>query len=144
MSFESGPRSSSQEPMPEKSVTILVTAAIDVDGAPFVEFADPRLRLAQYKDALGDCHRQCPELSIVLCENTGYEIGALRDLASPDARIEILQWQLDPAMRQRGKGYCELATILEAVEKSETLKRARLVLKITGRYLASLPVRQSL
>jgi hypothetical protein len=116
------------------NVVILLTAAIDPRGTPFVKVRDPVSRLNEYTRALRWYRTQLPATPIVFCENTGSDLGNLRNEAGGGSRAEILQWTMPEMLCSKGKGLGELGIMDHAHHESTVIQASDIVLKITGRY----------
>jgi hypothetical protein len=68
-------------------------------------------------------------------ENSGYDIGSLRDIAQrfPRVRIEFHSFQSNHTDSSMGKGYSEMLGISRVLHESMLLRDARRIVKCTGR-----------
>jgi hypothetical protein len=104
---------------------------------------DPQLRLRQYAQALRSylaLPRPYPD-AILYCENSGADIGPLRQIADTENphRKPVLFWQFAPeAPPEYGKGYAELEILDRAYEEHlARLPETTVIWKVTGRLIVS-------
>lgn len=115
-------------------ICILLTATIDPKGVVFMKRSNPLVREKDHINALTKWMRL--PFPVVFCENSGYELGKIRNIVEERAKndIEILQFYGQDFPRELGKGYGELNTIKYAINHSQVIKKSDYVIKINGRY----------
>ena len=120
-----------------KGISILLTATINTRATVFVQRRDERLRFNDYKLALLKWIATPGISQIIFCENSGYDIGPLIDMATEANRdhrsIVFVSYESRPEEGARGKGYCELGLISHVIH-SMALSDGDRFLKVTGRY----------
>jgi hypothetical protein len=119
----------------KSSLVLLLTATIDPGQTPLVARSDPETRLLDYETALRAWLRSEAIDKIVFCENSGYDLSRLEDLAGSVNRcqVEFLSFRGNEGGALRGKGYSELVGMEYALARSTLLSDCRLVIKCTGR-----------
>jgi len=120
-----------------RNVVVLLTACIDPGGVINTARSDPKVRLADYKQALAEWCLGSGSVPIVFCENSGYDLSELNEIANKNAKqgkdVELLSFCGQDFPSYLGKGYGEMRIIGHAVAKSKLIKPDSLILKITGR-----------
>ena len=119
------------------NVVVLLTACINPGAIIKTARLDPVVRLADYKLALKEWCLHSGDAHLVFCENSGYDLAELKEIARTNARsgknVEFLSFNGQDFSSHLGKGYGEMRIIEHALEKSEIIKSASLILKVTGR-----------
>jgi hypothetical protein len=126
-----------------KSFVLLLTATIDPGATPMVARSDPRTRLKDYEQALSAWLECGAVRQIVLYENSGYDIGSLREIARrfPRHEVEFHSFEGNREAAARGKGYAELVGIARTLAESKLIKDDQLIVKCTGRLIVRNAVR---
>ncbi len=126
--------------MPRTQV-LLLTATIDVNGMPWVQRADPAVRLADYQWALGKWLKDKSIFKIVFCENSGYNLNSLIGFCEQNnplnKEVEFLSFNDNTYPRELGKGYGEIRILDYALQHSRLIGNETLLVKITGRLYAA-------
>lgn len=128
----------------KQKVILLLTATIRprADSKALAR-VDPKLRLADYLDALGfylDLIENRPEYSIVFSENSNSDISALSDVVVSRGlsdRVEFFSVDGLDYAPELGRGYGEFKLIDRAMRESVLIRNSAqrdFVWKITGRY----------
>lgn len=123
---------------------LLLTATVQPPAdARSLARSDPRVRLADYLDAFDfylDALRHGAADAVVLCENSGYDLGVFADRARRqglEQRVECISFRgLDHPGRY-GRGYGEFKLVDHAMGHSTLIAAAgpdAVVWKLTGRY----------
>lgn len=121
---------SEQGPDRTARIAVLLTATIDPKGMAFVRRSDPRVREADYMNALGKWARvPCP---LIFCENSNYDLRNIERGATRS--VEFLQFDGQDFPRHLGKGVGEMLILRHAVETSRVLRECDHVIKVSGRY----------
>lgn len=125
-----------------RGVCLLLTACIDPGPTPITKRVDPRARLEDHLIALRHYTSCKLPVSIVFCENSGFDIGPVRTLLANQSDIpewECLQFDGNQEAWTRGKGVGEARIMEYAAEHSVLMKRDPddIVLKISGRYVVT-------
>ena len=116
-----------------KKFAILLTATVDPRGMRLTARSDPVQRLRDYETALPKWLK-ATDLPIVFCENSGYDIGSIQQVAAAYGRtVELVSFSAPAFPEKRGKGYGEMLIIKEALEKSATIDSDTIIIKATGR-----------
>jgi hypothetical protein len=121
--------------LPKDSLVLLLTATINPGGTPFVARADPTVRLRDYQQALTAWLRSESLRKIVFYENSGFDIGSLREIAQhfPRQEVEFHSFLGNDTGVSKGKGYPELLGIERVLAESDLIKDCRYIVKCTGR-----------
>lgn len=119
-----------------KDFVILLTACVNPNGMSFTYLQDKDIRLKQYEEAL-EWYLRNTQYPIVFVENTGYDITCRFEAAIISGRLEVLTFQGNNYDRSKGKGYGEALIIQYAITNSQLLKKASIIIKITGRLKIS-------
>lgn len=115
--------------------TLLLTACISPSGMSYTELQDPKLREAQYLNALKWYLSNTPFI-IILCENTNYHLPKEFDSYIISGRLEYLTFYGNSNFdRSRGKGVGELQIIKYALKNSKLIQSADCIMKMTGRQV---------
>lgn len=113
---------------------LLVTSSIGVN-APYVKLADPQARLQHTLTSLERWLQIAPELRIVVCDGSGFDLTEICRLQFPNAHIECLAFENDfEAVRRYGKGYGEGQIVNHALQVSQTLSGADWFAKCTSKW----------
>lgn len=119
--------------MMNNSPVLLMTSCINPQGMKYTKLQDKIERRRQYVKAV-TFYLTNTRLKIVLCDNSGEEIGDLIKNMD-DSRIELLSFNGNNYDVCLGKGYGELEIIRYAMGHSRFLKNAKSVIKVTGRLM---------
>lgn len=122
---------------PLRHVVVLLTACINPGSIFNTARSDPILRLDDYKSALQKWCACSGDVSIVFCENSGYELIELINIAQENSRsgkeVEFLSFNGQDFPAHLGKGYGEMRIIRHALENSKIIEPDSIVIKVTGR-----------
>lgn len=119
------------------SACLLLTATIQVNqDVVFTARKDPNTRLSDYKQALTQWLAHPGVQSLVLVENSGSDLSALREIAdrAPGKNVEFVSFMAPAFDGALGKGYGEMICLEQALKHSELLARSSRFVKVTGRY----------
>lgn len=119
------------------STCLLLTATIRVnDDVVFTARTDASDRLNDYKRALELWLAHPKVQSLVLVENSGWDLSELRRIAegSPEKHVEFLSFTAPAFDGSLGKGYGEMICLQYAMEHSRLLTESARIIKVTGRY----------
>jgi hypothetical protein len=115
---------------------VILTATVAVKDASFTLRTDTTTRLNDYKQAYLKWIENPSVKSLVLVENSGFDLEMFQKIADsvPDKKIELLSFTCPPFDGRLGKGYGESFCLQYASEHSALLKASPYYLKATGRY----------
>ncbi|MDE1176979.1 MAG: hypothetical protein PW789_10280 [Edaphobacter sp.] len=115
---------------------VLLTATVIVKDTSFTIRTDPKIRLNDYKQAFSRWISNPGVQSIVLVENSGFDLTEFQKIADtvPDKKIELLSFTCPTFDGRLGKGYGETFCLEYALQNSRLLTESPLFLKATGRY----------
>lgn len=120
--------------IPERRLTLLLTATVNPGETPFLVRTDPSARLQDYTWALRSWISASAVPRIVFCENSGHDLGTLkREAADWKGEVEFISFDGNASARVRGKGYSELKLIERAMAESRLIRCSDVVVKCTGR-----------
>lgn len=118
-----------------KTIPLLITSAIKV-AAPFVSIANADDRIKHTLDALAHWFRVDPNLPIVICDGSGFDLNTLK-AARADldfSNVEFLSFVNDQEhVKQFGKGYGEGEIVNHAVLNSKKITQAGCFAKCTSK-----------
>lgn len=112
---------------------LLLTSCVHV-SAPFVALSDPAKRVESTLESIKQWLNIAGDLSIVICDGSGYDFT--KDVAAtfPQAKIESICFQNNSELAAAyGKGYGEGEIVNYALEHSEYLKRSDCFMKCTSK-----------
>lgn len=124
-------------PVSPEDISVVLTSTIDPKGVAFMQRSDPDVRLADYKAALRRWVADPWARNIIVVENSGYSLDALKrivDEGSFGRNIEFLSFDGQDFPRHLGKGYGETLALTHVMEHSRQLRETTRFLKINGRY----------
>ncbi|HLK15986.1 MAG TPA: hypothetical protein VKT78_14365 [Fimbriimonadaceae bacterium] len=117
----------------DKKLAILLTATVDPKGMRLTARSDPAQRLRDYETALPKWLAAI-DIPIVFCENSGYDISSIQQVAESHGRnVELVSFTAPPFPEARGKGYGEMLIIREALARAKTFSDGTILIKATGR-----------
>jgi hypothetical protein len=118
-----------------RTVALLLTATIDPGATILVVRREPLLRLEDYRFALESWLSSEAAVRIVFCENSAYDLAALRRLCAPETgrEVEFISFSGNEHGATRGKGYAELGIIEYAMRSSDLISNSDVIVKCTGR-----------
>jgi len=124
---------------------LLLTASITpLDGINKLTYTDPGQRLRDYQRALEHYLALLrPNERVVFCENTGYDLGSLENIAermNVRERVEFVSFEGNDFPPHYGRGYGEFGIIDHAMNHSRFIREAAddtVIWKITGRYIVA-------
>jgi hypothetical protein len=102
----------------------------------FTARRDTETRLKDYKKAFR-LWLACPDVkSMVVVENSGFDLTAFAEMASrvPDKTVEFLSFKCPDFDGSLGKGYGEMLCLEHCLQHSKLLAMSPRFLKVTGRY----------
>jgi hypothetical protein len=115
---------------------LLITASLDSGKTPYVNLSSTSARIEAHMEGLLAWCREPWVGSIVLVKNCSAKIRpeVLEHVAASYGKeLEFIQVTPSPRTVLQGKGFGEGDMILQALEKSETLRRADDFIKVTGK-----------
>jgi hypothetical protein len=115
---------------------LLITASLDSGKTPYVNLSSTSARVEAHMEGLLAWCREPWVGSIVFVKNCRARIRpeVLEQMASSYGKeLEFIQVESSPRTVLQGKGFGEGDMILQAMEKSETLRRADDFIKVTGK-----------
>ena len=115
-----------------KTTVILLTSCVNPNGMSKTALQDVGMRKQQYIEALR-FYLQNTDLSIVFVENSGADFRDEFESFIDKGRLEYITFWGNDYDKKFGKGYGEAIIIRYALDNSEILKKADIVIKITGR-----------
>ena len=118
----------------DSNLVLLLTACINPKGMLNTVLQNKDKRLAQYKAAL-DWYLQNTNVKIVFIENTCFDISNDYFEYIKSGRLEILTFDGNNYDKKLGKGYGEALIIEYGFKKSQFIKEAKDIVKITGRLI---------
>lgn len=115
---------------------VILTAAIAVKDVSFTLRTDTATRLNDYKQAFLKWVNNPSVQSLVLVENSGFDLTVFQEIADniPDKKIELLSFACPAFDGRLGKGYGESFCLEYASQHSKLLNMSQYYLKVTGRY----------
>jgi len=115
---------------------VILTATIAVKDVSFTLRTDTATRLADYKQAFLKWVNNPSVQSLVLVENSGFDLKEFQEIADsvPDKKIELLSFTCPAFDGRLGKGYGESFCLEYAAQHSKLLNMSQHYLKVTGRY----------
>lgn len=111
---------------------VLLTACVNPGDMPYTILLDQDERRKQYIDSLRFYLENC-KCPVVFCENTNCDFSSLFQTEIEEGRLEYLTYEGNNFDRSKGKGYGELEIIEYALSHSTLLKKANVIIKVTGR-----------
>ncbi|WP_322042742.1 hypothetical protein [Paraburkholderia sp. J67] len=122
---------------------LLLTATITpLNGINKLAYTDPAKRLRDYERALEHYLTLLrPNEQIVFCENSGSDLGSLKDIAqrmNKQDQIEFLSFEGNDFPPHYGRGYGEFKIVDHVMNTSKMVREAHddtVIWKITGRYI---------
>ena len=120
--------------MNNSTYVILLTACVNPDNMSFTELQNPQVRKEQYLQAV-EYYVKRTRYKLVICNNSGDDFGNAFEKLSD--RVEYLFFDGNNYNRSLGKGYGEFEIIKYAIQNSQLIKQAQVVIKITGRLIIS-------
>lgn len=121
-----------------EGITVLLTATIDPGGMPHTRRSDPAVRLQDYLAALEWWIRCEGVRKVMFCENSGYDLTPLIELAARAEHrrcaVAFLSFHGNAYPGNLGKGYGEVNILKRAVEALGLGAADEGFLKVTGRY----------
>lgn len=104
-------------------------------NAPFVKLSDPQERLQHTLTSLERWLEIAPDLRIIVCDGSGFDLAEICNRRFPRAAIECLSFENDfEAVRRYGKGYGEGQIVNYALTTSPTLQGADWFAKCTSKW----------
>lgn len=114
---------------------LLLTACITPGGMAYTKLQNPKVREQQYLHAL-KWYLENTNFPIVMCENTNYQLPREFDQFVREKRLEYLTFDGNNSFdKTRGKGFGEALIIQYAINNSQLLLDAEVVMKMTGRQI---------
>jgi hypothetical protein len=122
-----------------RSTVLLLTATIDPGATPLLERRNPLTRLQDYLGALDAWLASGAAPHIVFCENSGYDLAPLKEIAlrRGGCEVEFISYADNGSGATRGKGHAELRMIERALRTSRLLAGSDVIVKCTGRLIVS-------
>lgn len=117
----------------KKNVIILLTGTVKPGNMSYTQLKDPKERYTQYINAI-KFWLEYTKLKVIFVENSNTDVSKYFKSYIDSNRLEILTFQGNDFDRNLGKGYGELVCLEYAYQKSNNLRNADIVFKITGRH----------
>lgn len=115
-------------------IPVLITSSVYV-SSPFMEIKDADRRIELTLDAIREWIRIDPQISIVICDGSGFNFKPYVQRYFPKSKIECLCFTNNAEMiRVRGKGYGEGENVNYAILHSEYINKVRFFSKCTSKY----------
>jgi hypothetical protein len=120
-----------------RSIVLLLTATIDPGQTLMVARRDALVRLRDYQQALQFWLASGASRRVIFCENSGYDLSSLQELASDydGIDVEFVSFCGNQSGAIKGKGHAELELIRHALETSRLIAGCDLIAKCTGRLI---------
>lgn len=123
------------------NTVLLLPSCIDPQGMVMLKRQEVEARLKDHKTALKSwlTEQTCLE-RVVFCENSGYPLDEISDVAGRYAAIkevEIIQFSGQDFHKKLGKGYGHLKTIDYALSHSTLISTCDNFLTVPGRYFVA-------
>lgn len=120
--------------MPESSgnIVLLLTATVNPLGTANTRLQDAEKRRLQYIEAI-NFYIDNTEHKLVVCENSGVDLSVSFRKEQLRDRVEFISFKGNDYNKKQGKSFGEILIMRYAFQKSEFLKDASFVAKITGR-----------
>ena len=122
------------------STCLLLTATIQVkEDLVLTARKDTNTRLNDYKQALSRWLTHPNVRALVLVENSGSDLSALREIAGrvPEKKVEFVSFTAPAFAGSLGKGYGEMICLEHAMQHSKLLAESSQFIIVTGRYSLS-------
>ncbi len=113
---------------------LLLTGCVNPNGMALTALKDVDERKNQYIKAL-EWYIENTFYDIVFVENTGFDMGPFFEDSTKSGRLECLTFQGNDYDKSLGKGYGEALILKYALENSQKISNADLIVKITGRLI---------
>lgn len=111
---------------------LLTSSVVAMDTS--VNLKDEKLRIFHTLESIEKWLDISPKNKYVLCDGSGFDFSSLVLDCFPDAEIECIFFDNDPALiKEHGKGYGEGEIIRYALEHSKTLKQSQWFAKCTAK-----------
>lgn len=112
---------------------ILITCCIS-SSDPLTKLEDPNKRLFHVLEGIGEWLEIKPDLRIVMCDGSNFDLGPIIKVKFPNANIECLYHQnSSQEIAKRGKGYGEGEIIKYALKNSKFIEESNVFIKCTGK-----------
>lgn len=116
-------------------LVLLLTACITPSGMAYTALQDPKVRTAQYLQAL-QWYLDNTNYLIIMCENTNYRLDVRFNKYIENGRLEYLSFNGNNSFdKKRGKGVGESLILKYVIENSRYLNNDDVILKMTGRQV---------
>ncbi len=120
-----------------RNIPVLLTSSV-IAHDPGVALKDTQSRVRYALESVREWLRLSPELSLVLCDGSGFDFTGLMAQHFPGANVECLCFMNDQAMvLEKGRGWGEGEIVRHAIENSHTIKRAGAFAKCTSKLWVS-------
>jgi hypothetical protein len=99
--------------------------------------SNPDERINDYKESLRCWIENKAVQNIIFIENSGFDLSVFREIANqaiPKKNIEFISVQKNDFPRRFGKGYGEILTLIELLNRSNQIRETKRFIKVTGRY----------
>jgi hypothetical protein len=117
---------------------LLVTSAINVASAHLAKLTSVTDRLMYTAYGIDNWLRIVPNLKIVICDGSGYDLSSFVSQRWPGSRIEVLSFHNDAErVAALGKGFGEGQIIDYALENSRFLAEHNVFMKCTSKLWVS-------
>jgi hypothetical protein len=112
---------------------VLITCCIS-SSDPLTKLEDPKERLFHVLEGVGEWLEIKPDLRLVLCDGSNFDLGPIVKVKFPNANIECLHHQNSSLeIAKKGKGYGEGEIIKYALKNSKFIAESSVFIKCTGK-----------
>jgi hypothetical protein len=115
------------------NILLFLTGCINPNNMSFTVLQDIDIRKNQYIESIR-FYLNSSHCRIIFVENSGIDLSSYFQNEILSKRLEILVFNGNDYDKKLGKGYGEMLIIQYAFDKSEFIKSADFIFKITGRY----------
>lgn len=118
----------------KSSPPLLITSAITPASSEIVELTSVEDRLNYTAEGINNWLRMLPELQIVICDGSNYDLQEFVNTQWPHASIEVLTFSNNSMkVSELGKGYGEGEISAYALKNSKILRRSKVFMKCTSK-----------
>lgn len=115
------------------AIPILLTSSV-IAHDPGVALKNTASRIHHALESVAEWLRTCPEISLVLCDGSGFDFTELISLNFPSAKAECLSFMNDElTILKRGRGYGEGEIVRYAIANSRTIQSSGAFAKCTSK-----------
>lgn len=112
---------------------VLITCCIS-SSDPLTKLEDPKERLFHVLEGIGKWLQIKPDMRLVLCDGSNFDLEPIVKVKFPNANIECLHHQNSSyEIAKKGKGYGEGEIIKYALQNSKFIAESNVFIKCTGK-----------